>query len=600
MDPFARFVPFCRALKITSKEYGKVPLLLNGPQKEFVRRLRKGYAQGKRTFVVLKGRQEGISTVCNALDLFWPAQFPSIQGGIIVDSDEARKFFRSVITQYHEELDVTWKIQVKRHNDDFLLLANGSRLDYMTAGRRKSSGSSNLGQSKAINFAHATEVSSYGDQEGLDRAIGAVFAEHFPHRLYIFESTAKGFNGFHEMWTQAKRSITQEAIFLPWWLKEDYVARGQVLEVYGGLDLDSEERKWVEDVERRYGYKMREEQLAWWRFKLNETYKGNLVLAYQEFAPTEDLAFQMTGSAFFSAERLTLAMKHIKSETQAPDGYRYTFGIDPMDVRVHPCDPQIAELKIWRHPVPGGVYVSGNDPAYGSSELADQFCIQVFRCFGDKLEQVAEYCTPGGNTDTYAWVSLHLAGYYGGARINLEIDGPGTAVWSAMKAVVYRRSEFSKVVTGGSQNFSDVLGTIKWYLWSRPDSMSRQFAYHHKTSPGPTGTKVRMMNMLQSSFELERLILHSPDLLREMRSIANKGGSIEAEGRAKDDRVIAAGLAHLAWADWVMMELRERKMWWQPALAEQQSLTAQGQRAKAGEISIEKFLPENLKLALRR
>jgi hypothetical protein len=585
-DAFSKFLPFCRALRIASKDYGLVPLRLNGCQREFVRRVRVAIAKGRRRIVILKGRQQGISTVCLALDLFWTAKFPGLQGGVITDSDEARTFFRSTLTEYHEKLPAAWKVSVKRHNREHLLLGNGSMLNYMVAGRRKNS---NLAQSKALNFAHFTEVSSYGDQEGLDRATGAVLSDLHPYRLYLFESTAKGFDLFNEMWETAKRAATQEAIFIPWWLKEEYVALGPVMAVYGGMELDSEERKWVAEVEKLYGYRMREEQLAWFRWKLAEEYKGSLTLAYQEYPPTEDMAFQMTGSAFFSGERLTLHRKRLVGSRFR--SYRYKFGMDPMEVELHECEPELGELRVWRNPVPGAHYALGADPAYGSSEWADSFAIQVLRCWGDKCEQVAEFATTSLNTSQFAWVICHLAGYYGATKVNIELTGPGDSVFQEMRNIERRRGEFANVQTATGSRLSDVLGTISYYLWRRLDSMGAGFAYQFKTSQQ---SKSRMMFGLQSSFELERIILHSAELLREMRGVTNIAGSIEAAGRAKDDRVIALGLAHIVWVDWLRNDLAQRRILYTPAEPEPENEQIIADPSK---LDIAKFLPPRLQRA---
>jgi hypothetical protein len=55
---------------------------------------------------------------------------------------------------------------------------------------------------------------------------------------------------------------------------------------------------------------------------------------------------------------------------------------------------------------------------------------------------------------------------------------------------------------------------------------------------------------------LHRMIPRSMPLLEEMQRIVNDGGSIGAEGRAKDDRVMAAALAYQSWNTWVMPRVK--------------------------------------------
>ena len=68
---------------------------------------------------------------------------------------------------------------------------------------------------------HGTETASWGNEEGLASLIASL-AENNPERLYMFESTAQGFNMFHDMYVTAKRAKTQRAIFCGWWRNQFY------------------------------------------------------------------------------------------------------------------------------------------------------------------------------------------------------------------------------------------------------------------------------------------------------------------------------------------------------------------------------------------
>ena len=118
----------------------------------------------------------------------------------------------------------------------------------------------------------------------------------------------------------------------------------------------------------------------------------------------------MTGTSFFSNSRCTEAAKSAKKKT--PDHFRYVFGQLFQDTEVLPSTERLGTLKIWEEPIDSAYYVIGADPAYGSSDWADRFCIQVFRCYADGLDQVAEFATHEMNTYQFAWVIAHLAGAY--------------------------------------------------------------------------------------------------------------------------------------------------------------------------------------------
>ena len=68
-----------------------------------------------------------------------------------------------------------------------------------------------LGQGKAITYLHGTETASWGNEEGLASLIASL-AEKNSERLYMFESTAQGFNMFHDMYKVAKRAKTQQRL----------------------------------------------------------------------------------------------------------------------------------------------------------------------------------------------------------------------------------------------------------------------------------------------------------------------------------------------------------------------------------------------------
>ena len=190
---------------------------------------------------------------------------------------------------------------------------------------------------------------------------------------------------------------------------------------------------------------------------------------YQEFPPTEDYAFVMTGTSFFSHTRCTESAKISKKRDYA--NYRYAFGQVFQDTEVLPSTERLSQLKVWEEPVDTAYYVIGADPAYGSSDWADRFCIQVFRCYANGLDQVAEFTTSELNTYQFAWVIAHLAGAYKNSTLNLEVNGPGQAVINEIRNLKRMASAM-----GGPQGHGlmDVLGSMQNYIWRRNDTRSEE------------------------------------------------------------------------------------------------------------------------------
>jgi len=546
-----KFYKFCSELQIETKEQGLKKLgTLLGTQTYVMEEIQKGLENDIHHYVILKGRQQGITTISLALDLYWVFTHPGLGATLVTDTEENREMFRSTLGMYHEHLPREWKMPVDSHNRNQMVLKNRSRLFYQVAGLRAKG---TLGRGKAITYLHGTETSSWGDEEGLASLLASL-AETNPDRLYMFESTARGFNMFHDMYITAKRAKTQKAIFCGWWRNEFYSvdAESQVYKVYWDGRLTGEEKEWVRDIKKLYGVEINSRQMAWWRWKLSEGIRDD-ALMYQEFPPTEDYAFIMTGSSFFSNARCTDAMKDAKK--MVPEVYRYVMGAHFADTEVVRSSDKLATLRIWEQPIDTAYYVIGADPAYGSSDWADRFCISVWRCYSDGMEQVAEFATSEMNTYQFAWVISHLAGAYRNSTLNLEVNGPGQAVINELRNL--RRQAVS---IGGQhgKDLMDVLGHMSNYIWRKNDTLS-----------GPSNamgwvttvsSKERMMSYLKDYFERGMMRVCSQDLIEEMKTIRRDGASIEAGGRGKDDRVIGAALAAAAYAEQVQPRLVAMKL----------------------------------------
>jgi hypothetical protein len=276
----------------------------------------------------------------------------------------------------------------------------------------------------------------------------------------------------------------------------------------------------------------------------------------QEFPWTDEDAFQATGSKYFTAESLTASIREAK---RIPfQGYRYKLGRRWEETSVQGFKDQRAELRIWEHASRFGYYAIGCDPAYGSSDTADRTVISVWRCFAECIVQVAEFSTAQVSTYQCAWVLAHLAGFYGtvDCRVLIEITGPGTAVWQELMQLQQNVREMKPV--NDEPDLRNVFRNMKHFFYSKPDALSQgDFAYHWKMSEE---RKKTLMAQFKDSFELGRLIVRSVPLIEEMRSIVNDEGYIAASGAKKDDRVIAAALAHETWRRWMIPILRGKAM----------------------------------------
>jgi hypothetical protein len=549
-----KFESFCSKLTIDAKEVGRVPLRFMGSQRYAVEEICKGLKEDIHEFVILKGRQMGISTVMLALDMYWLFKNPGLQGAVVTDNDENRELFRSLLTGYIASLPAHARAPIERHNRSQIVFENRSRLMYMVAGEKKKGG---LGRAKGVNMLHATECSSWGDEEGFASLMNSL-AQKNPKRLYVFESTARGYNMFYQTWEVAKKSETMRAIFIGWWRNEFYSwpQDSSQFKTYWDGKPTSDERVWLGEIFGRYHVEVSPEQLSWWRWYVAEKMKGDEMMALQEMPPTEEYAFQLSGSKFFSAERVNQHYQYaLKQECLY---FRYNFGQNFEDTQFVEANEQTAEVTIFETPVKAqtpaesnGVYILGADPAYGSSEWADEFVGCMLRCYSDRIVQVAELATADWTEQQYAWAIAHLCGWYNEGMLVLEMQGPGGAVFNELINLKQKAASFPK--GDPRAGAYDVVGRIRDYLWKKQDSIHANYAYQWQTNPKE---KIRMMSTLRSYFERDMVEINSAGCVQQFRNIHRSGDRIGGEGRAKDDRVIALAIGTVAWNDSIMLEMQ--------------------------------------------
>ena len=128
----------------------------------------------------------------------------------------------------------------------------------------------------------------------------------------------------------------------------------------------------------------------------------------------------------------------------------------------------------------------------------------------------------------------------------------------------------------------DVLGNMQNYLWRKNDNLggvTNSIGWYTTAQ-----TKERMLTYMKDYFERGMMAIYSTDTLEEMKTIIRDGGSIEASGRNKDDRVIASALACAVYAEQVQPRLIAMRLTRDRArkaddMADQSAVANAGQRS---------------------
>jgi hypothetical protein len=555
--PLKKFMRFLSFLKIQSRDYGRVAFRLLGSQRYALDQVVKGINEGITTFVILKGRGGGITTLFIAVDFFYAMRVRGLLGTFILHEEKALEKWRSIIEIFVDSMPSyviengkksKFKPKIVKHNRNLLLLQNDSSFSYLTAGVDENR-QGGLGRSQHTNFVHSTETAFYGSDEQLKEFKSSV-SHLYEHRLQIYESTANGFNHYYDQCEEAKTSQTVRFIFIGWWRDErnQFHVKDKRFSIFcPDNKLSVLERQRIRLVRERYQFDISMQQLSWYRWKLTDEFQNDQTTMDQEFPWTEDDAFQATGSKYFQSQTLTQLYRD--AHKIGYEGFRYQMTRRWEDTQVVQVRNAIAaDLKIWEHSSRFGYYVVACDPAYGSSDDADNFVIQVWRCFAEGMTQVAEFASRELSYYQCAWIIAHLAGFYGkkDVRVIIEINGAGKAVFRELGQL---RFDLLRLPPSGENNeLRRCLENMRDYFYQRVDTMSGELAYQFIMSDD---RKRELMARFKDAVELQRMQIKSVPMIAEMQRLVNDEGSIAADGGGNDDRPVTAALAWECYSKWL-------------------------------------------------
>lgn len=538
-----RFLNWCQHLVIVSKDSGAIPFTPDtwfGSQWMFLDTLFNSPPE-IRHFIILKGRQQGISTICNAYDLYFNFRHFQVQSSLVTADYQIAEGMKTNLRTMYQNLPLSAKRLKKYDNSYQMSFKNGSTIRYLFTTAKKSK-KGNMGRSGSCNYAHFTEVAFFQNVDDLNAFMATLSDEH-PYRLYIYESTANGFNHFFDMWESAKESNTKRALFLGWWSKETYqITEPLDLEKYG-YPLEAWEQEQWNMVKDMYGFEITMSQIAWWRKKMKEDMqdRGGLTkedMMLQENPWTEYDAFRLSGKSFFKSAQA----RKLEEEANAPT-IRYTPIIRQKEEEMEFKESPIGKLLIWEKYDPFAQYLLGADPSFGANPESDNGVITIYKCFKDCIEQVAEFADNYVDQKAFTWIMLSMAGMYNAPQI-LEVTGPGNTVLHLID--LYRRWIRENKISDKMTIYDYAKKYRTEYLYKRVDSLGSGCARHWKT----TGeSKETMMFNFQTSINNGEMLVRSKDLIKEMEYVIHDGNSINAIEGKHDDRVIASALACQYWIE---------------------------------------------------
>jgi hypothetical protein len=480
------------ALKIRTKEGTVVPLVLNEAQKIFMKRvIIQLQTTGKVRIVVLKGRQQGLSTIIEGIIYWWTSQHKAVKSIVMTHLGESTKALFDMAKRYHENCPEILRPHTKyssRRELSFDLLDSS----YMVA----TAGGDGVGRGETIQLAHLSEAAFYPPATARDNINGLMQAiPNNPGTFVFVESTANGIgNPFHNIWTAATEGRSEyEAVFIPWFVQKEYRKP-----VSKGFERTPAEDKLV----KLHG--LDDEQLMFRRHKIADNGEEMFM---QEYPCHADEAFLTSGRPVFHTQQIHGILQ------DAPD----------IKVRMELIGDALEEaprgdLLLYRLHDPGETYYIGADVAMGYKG-GDWSVAQIL---DSHKRQVGVYRSQV-HPDYFATVLDKIGQFFNVAKIGVENNNHGILTATRLgKDLSYPNLYFETHVDKETEDETVIYGfrtTVK--------------------------TKPLIIDKLRAAFREKDIEVNDKITLRELITyVVTDEGKMQAEPGCFDDCVMSLAIAN--------------------------------------------------------
>ncbi len=492
LTDFAFYAKHC--LSVRTKEGDIKPLVLNPAQVYFLGQIEDQIARtGNIRAVILKGRQQGLSTVVGAYLIFRSTQGKGRKALVVAHKADSTATLFDMTKRYYEHLPQVVK-PATSYSSKKELVFSGLQSSYTVA----TAGGDSIARGETLQLVHLSEVAFWPKSSAAANFNGLLKAvPNAPGTAVFVESTANGVTGvFADLWNGAvagKNGFLP--IFIAWFTTAEYRRP-----VPPGFTRTVDE----DELAARYG--LDDEQLAWRR---TEIATNGLDMFHQEYPCEPDEAFLTTGRPVFDQKQLSELLR------SCPDPIR-TMSLDPLGTDFED-DPR-GQLKVYEEPDITRTYYIGADVAMGVRG-GDYSVAQVLD--GDR-NQVAVW-RGHVHPDFYATVLQALGRMYGDALVAPEANNHGLlTVVRLSKDLLYGNVYTEKVVDKTSDRETVILG----------------FSTTVKSKP-------MVIDELRGAMRRGDIRVVDRATLEEMRSyIVTETGKLEAEPGCFDDCVMSLAIAN--------------------------------------------------------
>ena len=469
---------------------GFVPFTFNAAQASINEKLEAQLKKtGKVRAIVLKARQQGISTYC-AARVFWKTYFTPYTRSVVMAHDSATSdalfnMSRNIIDNMEEPPTLQ-----KSNAKEILFEHNKSGYRLYTAGAKEA------GRGTTPTIAHLSEVAFWQfDEQILAGLFQGISQEN--ETEVILESTANGASG--EFFRLFKGALNGEneyvPIFLPWFITPEY--RREAPE---GFELTEEEEDLVEN------YSLDNDQLYWRRLKIAESGEKKFI---QEYPASAEEAFLVTGNSVFDQEIIQMY------EVKAPD-YIRAFDYETSYFE----DNKNGHLDMWKAPKFEDRFIIGADVALG---VGQDYSTAVV--LNKEREVCALFRDNYVDPSVFGDILFYLGRYFNNALLAVESNSLGIATLNRLKQMNY----------------------VNLYYQTKAATLAND----EGSKPGfrtTISTKPMIIGNLKRAIEEHDIEIHSDIIISELRTyVSADNGSTNALTGNYDDSIMALAIAFEAY-----------------------------------------------------
>lgn len=508
------------AFYIVDKKRQTVPFFFNEVQEDFIHKLET--LGTNKPFFVLKGRQQGFTSVITAIQLSFAIVRKNFSGFTMADrSDNTQAIFNDKARTVYERLPDELKPHEKFNSRNELFF------DKLNSSWRIATATDQVGRSRTLNFVHFSEVAFYDcDLSLLQAGIGEAITAG---AIQVYETTANGFNQARELWY----SESCHNLFYEWWLSPEYRSTEYQY-------LETQDPWLIERIKVLEARGCDKEQITWYAKK----YEGYLdkALIKQEYPITPEEAFISSGSSLFDTEAINNQMARISNLKPARTGY---FTYKKEAIPLPGSDGSVADVE-WKIrniefvDSREGYITIHEEPRVKTNRYGDVTHKAPYVIGGDTAGTGKDYftakviCNLDGRTcatlhkqtmdeDLYAEQLYCLGKYYNDALIGVEINYSRQPIRILQKKFLYPKLYMRERLDGASDT------TVLDY----------GFETTSRTKPIIIGELVELIRNTKAAIEVD------VPTLKEMTTFVRKeNGKLEALDGMHDDLVMALAIAH--------------------------------------------------------